>query len=97
MRMFGKFFELIHKTTKPRTERLPVFSDEALKRLTMPVLAIVGAKDALLDSGDTQRRIESLLRRGKVKYLDEVGHLILGQSPTIADFLNGGPEELRRA
>jgi len=79
---------LIHETTKPRRARLPVFSDAALQRLKMPVLAIVGGKDALLDSAGTRRRIESLLPRGEVKYLDGVGHLIPGQGPRIADFLS---------
>ena len=57
MRKFGELFALIHKHTRPRTGRLPVFSDAMLKALSMPVLAIVGAQDAPLDSGDTQRRI----------------------------------------
>jgi pimeloyl-ACP methyl ester carboxylesterase len=54
----------------------------------MPVLAIVGAKDALLDSAETRCRIERLLDSGEVRHLNDAGHLILGQGPIIAEFLN---------
>jgi pimeloyl-ACP methyl ester carboxylesterase len=95
VRKFGEFIALIHKSTEPRKERLPVFSDAALRGLTMPVLAIVGAKDALLDSGDTQRRIERLLDHGEVRYLADAGHFILGQAPGIAEFLERDSFETR--
>jgi pimeloyl-ACP methyl ester carboxylesterase len=87
MRKFGEFLALIHKSTRPRTEKLPVFSDLALKGLMMPVLAIVGAKDVLLDSADTRRRINSLLENGEVRYIEDAGHFIPGQGSTIQEFL----------
>jgi len=87
MRKFGELFALIHQHTRPRTKRLPVFSDAALKALTMPVLAIVGAKDALLDSADTRYRILSLLENGKVLYIEDAGHFIPGQGTAIGEFL----------
>lgn len=85
----GEFFALMHRYTRPRTERLPIFSDAALKRLTMPVLAVVGGKDALLDSGETRRRIDGLLPNSEVRYLEDAGHFIPGQGAAIADFLSG--------
>jgi pimeloyl-ACP methyl ester carboxylesterase len=90
MRKFGEFFALIHEGTRPRKERLPVFSDRALKALTMPVLAIVGAKDVLLDSADTRRRIHRLLEKGDVRYIDDAGHFIPGQGTTVREFLSCG-------
>ncbi|HEY6845470.1 MAG TPA: alpha/beta hydrolase [Terracidiphilus sp.] len=90
MRKFGEFFALIHESTRPRKERLPVFSDRALKALTMPVLAIVGAKDVLLDSADTRRRIHRLLEKGDVRYIDDAGHFIPGQGTTVREFLSCG-------
>jgi pimeloyl-ACP methyl ester carboxylesterase len=91
MHKFGEFLALIHKSTRPRMERLPVFSDMALKGLTMPVLAIVGAKDVLLDSADTRRRIHGLLENGEVRYIEDAGHFIPGQGATIQEFLSRGP------
>jgi pimeloyl-ACP methyl ester carboxylesterase len=87
-RKFGEFIALIHKSTRPRRKKLPVFGDAALKRLTMPVLVIVGGKDALLDSADTRRRIEGILAKAEVRYIDDVGHFIPGQGAVIAEFLN---------
>ncbi len=55
----------------------------------MPVLVIVGANDELLDSADTRRRVEELLDNGEVCYIEEAGHLILGQGTAITEFLNG--------
>lgn len=88
LRKFGEFIALIHKSTWPRKDRLPIFEDAALKRLTMPVLAIVGGKDALLDSLETQRRIEALVENAEVRYIHAAGHFIPGQGGVIAEFLN---------
>lgn len=86
-RKFGEFFALVQKNTRPRKERLPIFDDEALRRLTMPVLVIAGGKDALIDSSDTRRRIEALLPAAKVRFIEEAGHFIPGQGNAIAGFL----------
>lgn len=84
---FVDFVSLIHQNFRPRVlaRRLPVFHDDALKRLTMPVLAIVGGKDVLLDSSATKRRLEHNAARAEVRYLPEAGHMIRGQ--TILEFL----------
>lgn len=66
---------------------LPVFSDEALRRLTMPVLAIAGGRDVLLDSAGTKRRLERSAPRSEVVLLPEAGHVILGQTQRILSFL----------
>src|SRR5262249_24107932 len=56
-RYFMEFLSLIHENFRPRIVKLPIFSDEALQRLTMPLMAIVGSKDVLLDSAGTKRRL----------------------------------------
>ncbi len=71
----------------PRRDRLPVFSDEALRRLTMPVLAIVGARDAMFDSADTAKRLARTVPHARVTVLPEVAHSIIGQTQQILDFL----------
>ena len=87
-RKFGEFIALIHKSTRPRRDKLPVFDDATLKRLTMPVLAIVGGKDVFLDSSETRRRMEALLQKGEVRYLEDAGHFIPGQGPVVEEFLS---------
>jgi pimeloyl-ACP methyl ester carboxylesterase len=73
----------------PRRDRLPVFSDEALRKLTMPVLVIVGGRDAMFDSAGTARRIEDTVPHATVTLLPEVAHSIIGQTGPILEFLRG--------
>jgi len=87
LRYFLDFVALIHKNFRGRIVKLPVFSDEALRRLTMPVLAIVGGRDVLIDSAQTKERLERNVPQAEVRYLPEVGHLIPPQTAPILDFL----------
>lgn len=72
---------------KPRTEQLPVFSDDALGRLTMPVMVTVGGRDVLFDSQGTARRMRQCVPHATVNLLPEVGHAILGQTESVLAFL----------
>ncbi|MFE9583117.1 alpha/beta fold hydrolase [Nocardia sp. NPDC006044] len=72
---------------KPRTERLPVFPDDALRTLAMPTLVIVGARDVMLDSAATAERVRRCVPQATVHVLPDVGHAILGQTDTVANFL----------
>jgi pimeloyl-ACP methyl ester carboxylesterase len=93
---FVDFIRLIHENFRPRFVKMPVFSDEKLKRLTMPVLAILGGKDVLLDSAGTKRRLERAVVRADVRYFPEAGHFIPGQTATILEFLRGSkPAEVQ--
>jgi pimeloyl-ACP methyl ester carboxylesterase len=87
LRYFLEFFSLIHKNFRPRMVKLPIFSDAALRRLTMPVLAIVGGQDVLIDSDETKRRLERNVPHAEIRYLPEAGHFIPSQTAPILDFL----------
>jgi pimeloyl-ACP methyl ester carboxylesterase len=87
VRAFVDFVALIHKHFRPRMVKLPVFSDDALRRLDMPLLAIVGARDVLLDSRKTKSRLERLVPQAEVIWLPEAGHLIPGQTGKVLAFL----------
>lgn len=86
--VFAEFLDRIHRSFRPRVLKMPVFSDDALRRLTMPLLAIVGGKDALIDSADTKRRLEII--GAEVRYIPNTGHLITGQRDVISEFLQRG-------
>ncbi len=87
LRPFIEFIALIHENFRPRMVKLPVFRDEALRKLTMPVLAIVGGKDVLLDSAGTARRLKANVPHAEVRYLPEAGHFIPGQNAVVLEFL----------
>jgi pimeloyl-ACP methyl ester carboxylesterase len=84
---FAEFMALTFTEFLPRRDPLPVFSDEALQGLTMPVLAIVGAHDAMLDSADTARRLAAAVPHATVTVLPDVAHSIVGQTEPILEFL----------
>jgi pimeloyl-ACP methyl ester carboxylesterase len=84
---FVKFVILIHENFRPRLVKMPIFSDDALKRLTMPVMAVVGGKDVLLDSAGTKARLVRNVPQADIRYLPEAGHLLPRQTETIVEFL----------
>jgi pimeloyl-ACP methyl ester carboxylesterase len=84
---FTQFMALIHRNFRPRMVKLPIFGDEALRRLKMPVMAILGGKDVLLDSAETTRRLERNVPDAEIRYLPDAGHLIPKQTTPILEFL----------
>ncbi len=84
------FMSLIVSNTRARPLKIPIFSDAALARLTMPVLAIVGGKDVLLDSEETRRRLQAHAPGATVHYLPDGRHFLPGQTQAIYDFLRTG-------
>jgi pimeloyl-ACP methyl ester carboxylesterase len=85
----GAFALLIAKHYRPRTEPVPTISDDALRGLAVPLLAVVGGRDALLDSAETARRLTATVPRATVHLLPEAGHLLPDQTPTVLRFLSG--------
>ncbi len=77
----------------PRRLALPVFTDKELRRLDMPVLMIVGAKDALLDSAVSRRRLTRAAPHAEIVILPEAGHFLIRQTGPILDFLTREPAE----
>jgi pimeloyl-ACP methyl ester carboxylesterase len=93
------FMALIFRHFRPRIVKIPLFSDDALKRLTMPVLAIVGGKDVMLNSEGTCKRFARSVPHADVRYLPDARHYIAGQTQTILEFLQGvkAPTAMREA
>jgi pimeloyl-ACP methyl ester carboxylesterase len=88
---------LTHEQFLPRKERLPVFSDTALRGLTMPVLVIAGERDAMLDSPDTARRLAGAVPHASVHVLAGVGHSVVGQGTAVlAHLLDGLPAAISK-
>jgi pimeloyl-ACP methyl ester carboxylesterase len=85
--VFADFMRLIFANFRPRTERLPRFSDEALRRLSMPVLCVLGAKDAMIDSAGTRERLARNVAGAEIRWLPDAGHFLSDQTAPIAAFL----------
>ena len=86
-REFADYLMLIHRHFRPRRGRPPIFDDDALGSLHMPVLAIVGGRDRMLDSFGTCRRLERAVPHATIRLLPHAGHVLFGQSGVVLDFL----------
>ncbi|WP_410610029.1 alpha/beta fold hydrolase [Amycolatopsis sp. lyj-109] len=74
---------LVAANYRYRTGPFPVFGDAALAGLTMPVYAVAGADDAMVDSATTKRRLEAA--GAVVDLVPGTGHYIPGEADL--DFL----------
>jgi pimeloyl-ACP methyl ester carboxylesterase len=86
-REVNDFMALINRHYRQRLDKLTRFDDEALRRLTMPVLLIVGSLDPMLDSAETRTRLEAAAADLEVQELPGVGHAVVDQTGPILEFL----------
>lgn len=87
MKAMAEFSSLVFATFMPRRGKLPVFGDAKLGTLTMPLLAMVGGRDVLLDSRQTARRLKRAVPNADIRFLPKTGHLIRNQTAAVLDFL----------
>ena len=80
--------KLIAKHFNFRKVTIPIFSDNELRKLTMPVALFVGGKDVMLHSEKTANRLGSLLNHAEINFIQEEGHSIVNQGNEIRKFLN---------
>ncbi|MDN7427978.1 alpha/beta fold hydrolase [Burkholderia sp. AU45388] len=78
----------IDRGFRPRIAPIPRFDDAMLRTLSMPVLAIVGGRDVMLDSRDTRDRLTRLVPHAQVRFLPEQPHFIRGQRDALRTFLS---------
>ena len=71
----------------PRIEAQPIFTDTELARLTMPVLMIGGAQDALLPTQQIARRLEKNLPNVATLILPDKGHVLVNLAKYYLPFL----------
>ena len=86
-----RLMQLIGSNIRSRILKIPVLADAQLRRLSMPLLCIVGGRDVLLDSAETQARLKRLAPQAEVRFLPEARHFPRGQSQNILAFLLGYP------
>lgn len=71
----------------PILDPIPVFSDEMLSRLDMPVLFIGGEHDFFTDSQKTADRLTALLGNVQTKVILDNGHVVYGVTEMVTPFL----------
>jgi pimeloyl-ACP methyl ester carboxylesterase len=83
----AEFVRLLSQHYRYRREPVPVVDDDALRRATMPVLAVLGARDAFIDTPRTAARLSRLVPSATVRVLPGIGHLLPAQTTPILEFL----------
>lgn len=83
----GAFMLLVIRHVRPRIVKIPLATDAALTALSMPILAILGDRDALIDTAEARRRLAAGRPDARIVWLEGVGHFIRGQTALIGDFL----------
>lgn len=84
----ASLMEAIDHGFRPRLEVIPVFGDDVLQTLRVPMLVIVGGRDVMLDSSDTVRRLRQVAPKVEVRYLADQYHFIRGQRESLLRFLH---------
>lgn len=79
---------LVSKHFRPVIEPLPLFSDEQLLKLTMPIQYFGGDRDALLDTKKAVARLSALLPQSKAVLLKDTGHALVDKFEETRDFLS---------
>lgn len=77
----------ISRHFKPRLGVLPLFTDDELKRLTMPLLLIGGTKDIMRDLDQIAARLRQHVPDLMVKRLPGAGHALINTQPVVLEFL----------
>jgi pimeloyl-ACP methyl ester carboxylesterase len=81
------YMNVIMTHYKPRVGSSPTFTDDELRRLTMPVLLIVGARDTLLPSEKTVARLGAVLPNLTTIMLPDQGHVLHAHAGAMVEFL----------
>lgn len=83
------FMNLIVDSYNP-IQALPVYEDDQLLRLTMPVLFIDGEDDAIIDARRSAQRLSCLIPSAVTHLLPDCGHVVTNSMEYITPFLTEG-------
>ena len=83
----AEFMNLTYKHFRSRLDAQPLLADAELRTLTMPVLLMAGAKDAIFDSTRTAARFERLVKGADIRLLPQAGHALIDVAEEIMPFL----------
>lgn len=83
-----RYQKLIGKNFNFRREMIPLYSDEELQRLSMPVTLFVGDRDVMLHSHMTASRLRKLVPHAEINVLAEAGHALINLTERIRVFLS---------
>jgi pimeloyl-ACP methyl ester carboxylesterase len=81
------FMNTIMENFKPRIESLKTFSEAELRRVTMPVVLLGGAKDVIRDVSKISARMAEFLPQLTTHIFPERGHVLVGTAQYLIPLL----------
>lgn len=82
-----KYIKLINSNFNMRTEPIPIFTDNELRQLIMPVMMIAGERDVMIHSKKSVEILSRLLPVANIKLIPNYGHVLLNLTDSILPFL----------
>jgi pimeloyl-ACP methyl ester carboxylesterase len=83
-----EFASLVKMNYKPRTDVLPVLTNETLQKIKASTLFIGGEDDCFYNSQKTAARLKDNMSSIKCLILKDTGHVLTNQTENILQFLN---------
>ena len=87
LQTISPLMDAIGRSIRPRVVGIPQLTDAQIKALTMPLLAIVGGRDALLDSADTRDRLQRNMPQAEICFIEDGFHFLPDQTARVMTFL----------
>lgn len=85
-----EFMNLIVENYDP-IQDLPVYADEELQRLTMPILFLDGEEDVIIDAEKSAYNLSRLVPTAVIRLLPNCGHMVTNAIESILPFLMKAP------
>lgn len=82
-----KYQKLIGNNFNFRKELLPIFTDEEIKRLSMPITLFTGDQDIIFHAEQTVKRLKRLIPEAKINILPGAGHALINLTGEILQAL----------
>jgi pimeloyl-ACP methyl ester carboxylesterase len=86
-----QFARLVRDHYRPRTDVLPLFADEDLRKIDLPVLFIGGEKDCFYHTAHTSAKLKATVRDCTTLQLPGIGHVLVNQASVILRFVQKAP------
>lgn len=86
--MSNRFGSLIMEHFSPMVGGLPVFTDDQLSRLKMPILYLAGEQDATVDAGQCAHRLKQQAPQAITILLKNHGHVVYDVLDQVMPFLS---------
>lgn len=82
-----RFFVLTSKYFNFRVGAPPLFTDDELRQMTMPVFYLVGEEDARINTRKTAERLQKLAPNLQVNLMKDEGHAAINMAPKVLSFI----------